>query len=100
MMFARFFFCLILLSACQQNTVPEGILPLDQMAPLVQEITLLETHFQTKFGVPSQYKKALDLSVARVLKKSSCSKADFEKKLEILCGASCLAKRAQRKTSY
>jgi len=82
MMFARFFFCLILLSACQQNTVPEGILPLDQMAPLVQEITLLETHFQTKFGVPSQYKKALDLSVARVLKKSSCSKADFEKSLK------------------
>jgi Domain of unknown function (DUF4296) len=82
MMRLRFIICLILLSACQQNAVPEGILPLAQMTQLVEEITLLETHYQSKFGVPGQYKAALDLSVQRVLKKAGCTKRTFEKSLE------------------
>jgi hypothetical protein len=81
MMRMRFIICLILLSACQQDTVPEGILPLEQMTPLVEEITLLETYYQSKFGVPSQYKAALDSSVQRVLKKAGCTKSIFKKSL-------------------
>lgn len=82
MMRLRFIICLILLSACQQDAVPEDILPLAQMTPLVEEITLLETHYQSKFGVPSQYKASLDLSVKRVLKKAGCTKRTFEKSLK------------------
>ena len=82
MMLLRFFICLTLLSACQQDAVPEGILPLAQMTPLVEEITLLETHYQSKFGVPGQYKAALDLSVQRVFKKAGCTKSTFEKSLK------------------
>lgn len=77
-----FIVCLILLSACHQDAVPEGILPLAQMTPLVEEITLLETHYQSKFGAPGQYKTALDLSVQRVLKKAGCTKRTFEKSLK------------------
>jgi hypothetical protein len=82
MMFLRFICCVILLSACQQNNVPADVLPLAQMVPLVEEITLLETHYQSKFGVPGQYKAALDLSVQRVFKKAGCTKALFEKSLK------------------
>lgn len=82
MMRLRLLICLILLGACQQNAVPEGILPLSQMTPLVEQITLLETYYQSKFGVPSQYKTALDRSVQRVFKKSGCTKSTFKKSLK------------------
>jgi len=82
MMFLRFICCVILLSACQQNNVPADVLPLAQMVPLVEEITLLETHYQSKYGVPSEYKGALDQSVQDILKKAGCSKAKFEKSLK------------------
>jgi endonuclease/exonuclease/phosphatase (EEP) superfamily protein YafD len=75
-------FCLLVLNACQQNTVPQGILSLAQMTPLVEEITLLETHYQSRYGVPSQYKEALDISVKSIFKKTRCSKATFEKSLK------------------
>lgn len=78
-----FYFSLLLcLCACNQTSVPEGILPLEQMSSLVEEITILETHYQSKFGVPSQYKKALDQSVSDVLQKAKCSREKFKKSLE------------------
>jgi hypothetical protein len=82
MKIAGFLFTLTLLISCSSNELPDGVLPLDQMAPLVEEITLLETHYQSKFGVPSQYKKALDQSVSRVLRKANCTLTDFEKSLK------------------
>lgn len=75
-------FCLIFVFACQNDLVPAGILPLEKMAPLVTEVTLLETHYQSKYGVPSQYKTALDGSVKKVLKKANCNKRTFEKSLK------------------
>jgi hypothetical protein len=82
MKFVTLLCCLILLSACQEHNVPNGILPLAQMLPLVEEITLLETHYQSRYGVPSQYKEALDISVKSIFKKTRCSKATFEKSLK------------------
>lgn len=81
MKFTTLLFCSILLSACQQNAVPEGILPLSKMVALVEEVTLLETHYQSKFGVPSQYKEALDRSVQSAFKKAGCTQATFKKSL-------------------
>lgn len=75
------FFFLLLLYACSENKLPAGILPLDQMSNLVEEITIIETHYQSKFGVPSQYKKALDTSVNKTLRKAGCTRAEFEKSL-------------------
>lgn len=75
------FFFLLLLNACSENKLPAGILPLDQMSQLVEEITIIETHYQSKFGVPNQYKKALDQSVDKTLQKAGCTRAKFEKSL-------------------
>jgi hypothetical protein len=75
------FFFLLFLYACSQNKLPAGILPLDKMSHLVEEITIIETHYQSKFGVPSQYKKALDASVNKTLQKLGCTRAEFEKSL-------------------
>ncbi|MFM7005806.1 MAG: DUF4296 domain-containing protein [Flavobacteriales bacterium] len=78
-----FYFILLLwLFACAENKVPDRILPLEQMSPLVEEITILETHYQSKFGVPSQYKNALDKSVSSVLKKANCTREKFKKSLQ------------------
>jgi hypothetical protein len=74
-------FMLVFLYACSQEKLPAGILPLDEMSHLVEEITIIETHFQSKFGVPSQYKKALDTSVNRTLQKAGTTRAAFERSL-------------------
>jgi hypothetical protein len=75
------FFFLLFLYACSENKIPAGILQLDEMSSLVEEITIIETHYQSKFGVPSQYKKALDTSVNKTLRKANCTRAKFEKSL-------------------
>ena len=75
------FFLLLFLCACSQNKLPAGILPLDKMSQLVEEITIIENHYQSKYGVPSQYKKALDASVNKTLQKVGCTRAAFEKSL-------------------
>jgi hypothetical protein len=74
-------FFLLFMYACSQNKMPTGILPLDEMSSLVEEITIIETYYQSKFGVPSQYKKALDASVNKTLRKANCTRAKFEKSL-------------------
>lgn len=76
-----FFIFILFLYACSDNKLPAGILPLDEMCSLVEEITIIETHYQSKFGVPSQYKKALDASVNKTLQKAGCSRAAFEESL-------------------
>lgn len=77
-----FYFSLLLgIYACNQTKVPEEILPLEQMSKLVEEITILEVHYQSKFGVPSQYKSALDQSVSSVLQKANCTQEKFKKSL-------------------
>lgn len=72
----------LLFGACMQHTTPTGVLPLEKMAKLTEEITLIETYFQSKYGVASQYKKALDLSVDKTLKKAKCNRAIFKKSLQ------------------
>lgn len=73
---------LLLLGACQTTETPKGILPLKKMGAIVKEITLIETYFQSKYGVPSQYKGALDKSVNSVLKKEHLSRQAFKKSLD------------------
>lgn len=51
------------------------------MRVLVQNITLIELYYQSKHGVPSQYKEALDQSVDRILKNNKTTRQQFEKSL-------------------
>ena len=74
-------FAFLVLFACQQPQPPNDVLALDQMAKLVEEITIIETHYQSRFGVPSQYKKALDQSVDQALVKAGCTRKKFKKSL-------------------
>jgi hypothetical protein len=74
-------FAFLLLIACQQTQPPYDVLGLDQMALIVEEITIIETHYQSRYGVPSQYKKALDKSVDQALVKAGCTRKKFKKSL-------------------
>ncbi|MBM3916783.1 MAG: DUF4296 domain-containing protein [Sphingomonadales bacterium] len=75
-------FFLLLFLGCQQTELPNHILPIKKMCSVVKEITLLETHFQSKYGVPSQYKSALDLSVKKVFKKAHITRKQFQTSLD------------------
>jgi len=45
-----------LLFSCKEDKVPEGILPLDKMSSLVEDISVLEAHFQS---LPRGHDRAL-----------------------------------------
>jgi hypothetical protein len=74
-------FAFLVLIACQQTQPPYDVLTLDQMALIVEEITIIETHYQSRYGVPIQYKKALDKSVDQALVKAGCTRKKFKKSL-------------------
>jgi hypothetical protein len=74
--------CLIFLFvgfACDQNQVPKEYVGLEQMTVLVEEISVLEAYYQSTYGVPGQYKEALDKAVATTLKKYNCSLSEFKR---------------------
>ena len=74
--------CLILLFvgfACDQNQVPKEYVALEQISVLVEEISVLEAYYQSTYGVPGQYKEALDKAVAKTLKKHNCSLLKFKR---------------------
>lgn len=72
---------ILLCVACSEPKPPNDILDMKQMSSLVQDITLIETHYQSKYGAPSQYKKALDQSVKKILQKQGVTLRQFEKSL-------------------
>lgn len=47
-----------------------------------EEVLVLENYYQTKFGVPSSYKNALENSCQKVFIKHKVSKQDFEKSFD------------------
>jgi hypothetical protein len=76
-----FFVLIIILSACSTNgtdSSTEAELTEEQMVEITQEVLLLENYYQSKYGSPSVYKKALDSSVNVVFKRFSVTKKQFE----------------------
>lgn len=73
---------LCLFCSCEQKTIPNGIIEPKEMCGLVEEITLIETHYQSKFGVPTQYAEALQNSVDLILHKYKTTRKIFEKSLK------------------
>jgi hypothetical protein len=47
-----------------------------------EEVLVLENYYQTKYGVPNAYKRALDKSCHKVFIKHQVSKKDFEKSFD------------------
>ncbi|MFM6935079.1 MAG: DUF4296 domain-containing protein [Flavobacteriales bacterium] len=72
------FIFLLLLSACKStDSVPARHLDKEKMSLVLEDVLLLESHYQTKYGVPGIYKKALDQSILTVLKKHHVSSKQF-----------------------
>lgn len=79
--FLCFFVLILVVSACSSsgsNSTKEVVLTEEQMVEITQEVLLLENYYQSKYGSPSVYKKALDSSVNVVFKKFSVTKKDYE----------------------
>lgn len=70
--------CLILfVFACCDENKTDNVLDSSKMTEILQEIYLLENHYQMKYGAPSIYKPYLDSSCLEVLSKHGLSKEDF-----------------------
>jgi hypothetical protein len=57
---------------------PAGLIDADKMSVILEDVLLLESHYQSKYGVPGVYKDALDESVNKVLKKHGVSTKQFQ----------------------
>ena len=72
---------LLFITACDNMSPdkPAGLIDADKMSVILEDVLLLESHYQSKFGVPGIYKDALDESVNRLLRKNGVSRKQFEK---------------------
>jgi hypothetical protein len=78
----KFFFVLVFfLANCSDGAFSSDESPLEEekFIEVYEEVLVLENYYQTKYGVPNAYKKALDLSCKKVFIKHGVSKKDFEK---------------------
>ena len=76
-----FFTGLLLVSSCNNNSDSEYIEE-NEMAVLLEEIYLLENHYQIQYGSPATYKPYLDSSGMMVLKNHNISKEFFDKSFD------------------
>lgn len=65
--------------SCNELSVPAEFLQPEEISILVEEISVLEAHYQSTYGVPGQYKAALDKAVGLVLRQHQCSLLKFKK---------------------
>ena len=56
---------------------PKGFIEADKMSLVMEDVLLLESHYQSKYGVPGLYKKALDESLLAVFRKHHVTKKQF-----------------------
>jgi hypothetical protein len=70
---------LIMFSECQEKTGKKrvGLIDEEKMSVVLEEVLLLESHYQSKYGVPGIYKEALDKSLESVFKKRGVTKKSF-----------------------
>ena len=71
-------FCLTACSSEEKLNKPKPLIEKEEMAKIMGEVALLESYFQHKFGIPSSYKDALNISVDRVLKKHGVTSKNYE----------------------
>jgi hypothetical protein len=71
-------FCLTACSSEVKLNEPKPLIEKEEMTKIMGEVALLESYFQHKFGIPSSYKEALNISVDRVLKKHGVTSKNYE----------------------
>jgi len=80
MKLAVIFCCLTFLLACQSHTIkkPAQLIEKEKMSRVLEDVLLMESYYQSKHGIPSVYKDALDESLSEVFKKHHVSKKQFK----------------------
>ncbi|MFM7473931.1 MAG: DUF4296 domain-containing protein [Crocinitomicaceae bacterium] len=73
----RLIFFVLILTSCYTTEKPD-VLPEEKMLLLMEEIYLIENHYQMTFGSPSVYKSTLDSSYQLVLKENGVTKKQYE----------------------
>ena len=78
------FFVLIFIFTNCDGTFSSNNAPLDKekFIEVYEDVLLLETYYQSKFGIPNSYKYALDKSCEKVFKKHNVKKQEFQKSFE------------------
>lgn len=73
-------FILIVFTSCGNGAKvkPNGLIEADKMSVILEDVLLLESHYQSKYGVPGVYKDALDKSVNRVFKRHGVKAKQFQ----------------------
>ena len=71
-------FCLTACSSEVKLNEPKPLIEKEKMTKIMGEVALLESYFQHKFGIPSSYKDALNISVDRALKKHGVTSKNYE----------------------
>ena len=71
------FMCFVV--ACQQTTTkkPSNLIDEEKMSLVLEQVLLMESHYQSKNGVPGIYKDALDESLSQIFKKHHVTKKQF-----------------------
>ena len=66
--------------ACQETSTKKPVQLIDEekMSLVLEEVLLMESHYQSKNGVPGIYKDALDKSLSVVFKKHHVTKKQFK----------------------
>jgi len=73
----RLIFLMLILTSCYSKEKPD-VLPEEKMLLLMEEIYLIENHYQMTFGSPSVYKSTLDSSYQLILKENGVTQKQYE----------------------
>jgi hypothetical protein len=73
----RLIFFVLILTSCYTTEKPD-VLPEEKMLLLMEEIYLIENHYQMTFGSPSVYKSTLDSSYQLILKENGVTQKQYE----------------------
>ncbi|MBM3185855.1 MAG: DUF4296 domain-containing protein [Bacteroidetes bacterium] len=78
------FIMLISVTSCSEEPFrsEKSLMDEKKFIDVYEEVLVLENYYQTKYGVPSAYKNALDGSCHKVFTKHQVSKKDFEKSFD------------------
>ena len=78
------FIFLISLTSCAEELFnsEKSLLDEKKFIQVYEKVLVLENYYQTKYGVPNAYKRALDKSCQKVFIKHKVSKQDFEKSFD------------------
>ena len=80
------FVIIILLNACSDSMngkpTPQNLIPRDTLVMVLKDMTLIESHIQTKYLHVSRFQKTMNMSGKKILDHYSISHKRFEESME------------------